>query len=91
MFYVYVLQSLKDGKLYNGYTADLKERLKYHNVGRVSATRHRMPFKLIYYEAYLDQQDATSREKYFKTEWGRKHIKKVLKNYWESRIHSSVG
>ena len=82
MFYVYVLQSLKDRRLYSGYTADLKNRLEYHNTGKVEATKYRKPFKLIYYEAYLHQQDATAREKYFKTEWGRKYIKKVLKNYW---------
>ena len=88
MYYVYVLQSLADGKLYNGYTDDLKRRFEEHNTGKVESTKYRRPFKLIYYEAYVHQQDATSREKYFKTQWGRNYLKKVLKNYW---AHSSVG
>ena len=83
MHIVYVLRSLKDGELYSGYTSDLKSRLKYHNDGKVEATKHRRPFKVIYCEAYLHQQDATTREKFFKTQWGRNYIKRVLKNYWK--------
>ncbi len=82
MYYVYVLQSLVDNRLYNGYSSDLKKRVNDHNTGKISVTRHRRPFKLIYYEAYLHQQDATAREKFFKTQWGRSYLKKVLKNYW---------
>lgn len=79
---------MSDGKLYSGYTADLKKRFSYHNEGKVDSTRNRTPFKLIYYEAYIHQQDATAREKFFKTQWGRNYIKRVLKNYWAA---SSVG
>ena len=81
MYYIYILKSLKDKKLYSGYTADLKARILEHNKGRVESTKHRVPFDLIYYEAYLHQQDATTREKFFKTQWGRNYLKKVLKNY----------
>lgn len=84
MYYVYILESLKDQKLYVGYTNNLKRRFKEHNNGKIAVTRDREPFKLIYYEAYLNQQDATSKEKYLKTGWGRTHLKKVLKNYWKS-------
>ncbi len=83
MYYVYILGSLKDGKLYVGYSNNLKRRFGEHNAGKVRITKHRRPFKLLYYEAYLNQQDATEREKYFKTGWGRTHLKKVLKNYRE--------
>lgn len=91
MFYVYILESLKDRKLYVGYTNNLERRFKEHNSGRITITRHRQPFKLIYYEAYLNQQDATGREKYFKTGWGRTHLKKVLKNYWKIKGHLAQG
>ncbi len=82
MFYVYVLKSIKDGKLYNGYTANLKARLLMHNRKKVASTKNRAPFNLIYYEAFLHQQDATAREKFFKTQWGRNFLQKVLKNYF---------
>ncbi|PIZ47155.1 excinuclease ABC subunit C, partial [Candidatus Woesebacteria bacterium CG_4_10_14_0_2_um_filter_39_14] len=67
MFYVYILESLKDKKLYVGYTNNLRRRFEEHNSGKIDVTKYRRPFKIIYYEAYLNQQDATSREKYFKT------------------------
>ena len=84
MFYIYVLRSDKDKKLYSGYTSDLRSRFSYHNQGKVEVTKHRRPFKLIYYEAYLHQQDATAREKFFKTQWGRNFLKRVLNNYFKT-------
>jgi len=82
MFYVYILESLKDKKLYVGYTNNLRRRFEEHNSGKIDVTKYRRPFKIIYYEAYLNQQDATSREKYFKTGWGRTYLKRILENYW---------
>lgn len=82
MYYIYILQSKKDNNLYVGYTNNVQRRLEEHNQGRVQITKNRRPFGLIYYEAFLNQQDATSREKYYKTGWGRSHLKKVLKNYY---------
>lgn len=81
MFYVYVLQSLKDNQFYVGYTNNLGKRLKDYNQGEVKSTKNRKPFKLVYYEACLNQQDATHREKYLKTSWGKRYIKNRLKNY----------
>lgn len=81
MHYTYVLLSEKDGKLYTGYTKNLKERFKLHESGKVSSTMNRRPLKLIYYEACLDQNDATHREKYLKTYYGKMFIKNRLKSY----------
>ena len=38
-----------------GYTNDLRARLRQHKAGKCCATAHRNPWKLIYYEAYLNQ------------------------------------
>ena len=81
MYYTYILQSNKDKQFYTGYTNDLKERLKLHNDGKVTSTKNRLPVELVYYEACLNQQDATHREKYLKTAWGKRYIKARLKNY----------
>ncbi len=81
MFYVYVLQSKQDNKFYTGYTKNLKLRFDGHNKGRVQSTKNRLPLKLIYYEACLNQQDATHREKYLKTYYGKAFIKKRVKSY----------
>lgn len=82
MYYVYILQSLIDSKLYVGYTADLKNRLKEHNSGECSSTNPRRPFKLIFYEAYLNKEDAQRRERYFKTNKGKTTLKQMLQSYF---------
>ena len=82
MFYVYVLMSLEDKKLYIGCTENLKNRMKAHNSGQVELTRKRLPVELIYYEACLDKKDAFHREKYLKTTYGRRYLRNRLKGYF---------
>ena len=79
--YVYVLRSLKDQMFYVGFTRDIRSRLKAHNKGEVTSTKRRAPFELVYWEGCLSQADATCREKYLKTAWGKRYIKSRLKNY----------
>lgn len=62
MFYVYILKSKKDNNLYTGSTNNLKHRFKEHNLGKVTSTKHRTPFELIYYEAYKSERGARKRE-----------------------------
>lgn len=66
-YYTYVIKSIKDNKLYIGYSKDIIKRVNEHNNGLVESTRQRKPFNLIYYEACLDKDKAIRREKYFKT------------------------
>ena len=80
-YYVYVLKSLKDNNFYTGYTKNLKLRFEQHKKGLVESTKNRRPLKLIYYEACLNPQDATHREKYLKTYHGKMFIKNRLKSY----------
>jgi putative endonuclease len=81
MFYVYVLRSESDLGFYIGYSADLKRRLWAHKRGGAQATSYRGPWKLIYYEAYLEREDALGRERYLKSGSGRKFLKKQLRHY----------
>ena len=80
-YYVYVLRSIKDNKFYTGYTKNLKLRFEHHEKGLVKSTKNRRPLELIYYEACLNQQDATHREKYLKTYHGKMFIRNRLKSY----------
>ena len=59
MYYVYILKdnNNKRNSLYIGYTGNLEERIKQHK----SAKR-----ELIYYEAYLSENDARRRERKLK-------------------------
>jgi putative endonuclease len=74
MFYTYVLLSTKDKKLYIGYSDNLTKRIQLHSLGKVFATKGRLPIKLVYYEACLSREKAIKREKYFKTGFGRKFL-----------------
>jgi putative endonuclease len=77
-YYVYILKSEKDNKLYTGSTAWLEFRVKQHNDGLVKSTRHRRPLKLIYYEAFEGKQLAQKREKFLKSGQGRNFLKAKL-------------
>ena len=81
-YYVYVLISRKDGLLYTGYTANLRNRIVQHNNGQVKSTKNRTPLELIYFEGCIDQQDATRREKYLKSGNGKIYLKSRLRIYW---------
>ncbi len=82
-FYVYILKSRKDNNLYTGYTENLKIRLAQHEKGEVNSTKNRRPLELVYFEGCINQQDATHREKYLKTSWGKRYIKSRLKIFFD--------
>jgi putative endonuclease len=55
--------------------------MKEHQEGKSFATSYRGPWRLIYYEAYLEEQDAIGREKFLKSGGGRRFVKAQLKHY----------
>ena len=65
--YVYILQSLKDGRYYIGETKNVGERLNFHNAGKQRSTRKRIPFRLVLFEEYADRNEAIKREKQLKS------------------------
>ncbi len=83
--YTYVLESLKDHKRYAGYTVNLRKRLREHNQGKSFSTAPRLPFKLIYCEVCLNEEDAKRREHFLKQTKGRRFITKRLKSYYASK------
>lgn len=78
-YYVYLLLSLSDHKFYVGFTTDLKKRMEEHNRGYVTATKHRLPLKLIHYEYFINREDAIARETFLKSGFGREQIREALK------------
>ena len=83
-FYVYILRSRLDKRLYIGFTEDVFKRLQQHNDGNVQSTKPRRPFDLIFFEAYVNKYDALRREKYFKTAKGKTTVRSMLKEYLSS-------
>jgi len=78
---VYLLESTIDKSWYMGYSSNLRKRFASHNAGINKATKSKRPWKLIYYEAYLDRLDAKGRERFLKSGSGRRFIKKQLSKY----------
>ena len=80
-YYTYILQNLKDKKWYTGSTKDLRNRFMEHQKGYVFSTKGRGPFRLIYYEACLNEQDARIREKYLKSGMGKRYLRNRIKRF----------
>jgi len=82
--YVYVLLSEKDREFYIGYSRDLRKRLQEHNAKKVFSTKSKLPLKLIYVEACLNEEDARRREYYLKTTQGRRFLKLRVRKFLKS-------
>lgn len=78
MYYVYILKSLKNGRLYTGSTEDIERRFSEHNNGYSKATKSMRPFELMHQESYDSRSQAFRREMYLKTGKGREELKKIL-------------
>lgn len=78
MYSVYILQSEKNGSYYVGYSHDVFSRLAMHNAGKVSATRYKRPYRIVYTEQYENETDARKREYSIKAKKSRVFIEKLI-------------
>ncbi|NQU99548.1 MAG: GIY-YIG nuclease family protein [Parcubacteria group bacterium] len=89
MYYVYVIQSKIDFSKYIGYTSDLRKRLREHNQGKTKSIKHKIPFVLIYYEAYTSSTAARKREiKLKKNSWEKERLFEKLEDCFMARSSS---
>lgn len=64
--YAYMVRCA-DGSFYCGYTNNLDNRIKTHNLGKgAKYTRSRLPVELVYYEIFDSKEEAMSREWHLK-------------------------
>ncbi len=71
--FVYVLESLRNGKRYVGMTSrNPGLRLREHNNGSNAWTRANRPLKLLFFEEYATRFEAAQRERFLKSGAGRK-------------------
>jgi len=64
--FVYILKSQKDGSYYIGFTADMNQRLAYHNAGKSRYTSRKMPWRIVYTESFESRSEAMKRERFLK-------------------------
>ncbi|MHC4658992.1 MAG: GIY-YIG nuclease family protein [Planctomycetota bacterium] len=80
MYYIYIVQSLKTGKLYIGHTDNLTRRVEEHNTRRGGKyTQQNGPWRLAYSECYPDRRSAMRREMYLKSTRGSLEKKKLAR------------
>ena len=85
-YFVYILLSEKDNKLYVGCTHNFEQRLRDNNSGKVDATKTRRPFIVIHTEEYVDKTEAFNRERYLKSLWSARFKRKILNKYKQNRV-----
>jgi putative endonuclease len=79
LYFVYILQSERDGSYYVGHTADLKRRVQRHNDGRSTYTKAKAPWKLIYQEQFFSRSEASRREREIKGKRNRAYIEQLVR------------
>ena len=77
-YFVYVLKSEIDGRLYKGQTNKIDKRIIEHNSGKTKSTKGFKPWKLVYLESFKTRDEAVIREKFFKTGSGREFLKEKI-------------
>ncbi len=82
MYSIYFAKSLKNGKIYVGFTPKhAEERVIEHNLGSNHWSKANKPLKLIYFETYCCEKDARLREKYFKSGIGKRVKYAIVKEF----------
>jgi putative endonuclease len=67
-YYLYIIKSLKTGKIYKGQTNNIDRRLHEHTLDRYG------PFELLFVQICASRSESMSLEKFFKTGQGREII-----------------
>ena len=79
MYIIYAIMSLKDRRVYIGYTEDVDRRVKEHNAGYTRSTKGYGPWVLVYTERVESLKEALRLEKYYKSGSGKEKLKKKIK------------
>ena len=80
-YFLYILESEKNGSYYVGTTNNLEDRINRHNEGRVKYTQPKRPWKLIYSEAHPDRSNAMKREYEIKSHKRKGYIENLIKEF----------
>jgi len=78
MAYVYILESIKDGRYYIGSTVDLEKRLKHHIGGFTPSTKRLGETRLVFKQYYSILREARYIEKRLKNLKRKDYIRKII-------------
>lgn len=85
--FVYLLRC-NDNTLYCGYTIDLKRRLHEHNHTNKGAkyVKKKLPVKIVYFEKYLNKNEALKRENAIK-KFSKAKKEELVSSFYLDTIH----
>ncbi|MCG9973169.1 GIY-YIG nuclease family protein [Christiangramia crocea] len=72
--FVYILFSEKSSRYYVGQTADIEDRLKRHNSGRVYSTKYGIPWKIVLRKEVSNRSEAMALENKIKKRGAKRFI-----------------
>jgi len=87
-FVVYILHSQKSSRNYTGYTTNLIERFRSHNIYGKDSTAMYRPWIVVNVEFFKTKELAFKREKYFKSGRGSVLKNKIIHDYLLSWAHT---
>ena len=80
MWRVYIIKSKDHDWYYMGMSQNPFDRLKSHNSGKVRSTKYKKPYEILLIEEFDSLKKARTREKYYKTGFGKKVWMKKIKD-----------
>jgi len=82
MYYVYIIQSLKDDSWYYGYSENPELRLKFHNNGKSKYTKTKLPWRMVFTRGFEVKKEALQFERYLKKLRNKKYISTTYAEYF---------
>jgi len=80
-YFAYIIRSKKDAKNYIGFTSNLQKRLLWHNLGRNTSTKSRVPFEYVFCKDFESKKEALQYEHWLKTQKGGLKVKELIKDF----------
>lgn len=80
-YVVYILYSDKTGKSYVGFSNNLIYRIQSHNIFGKGYTAKFRPWIVVHVEFYSTKEEATVREKHFKSGRGHYHKEEIIQTF----------
>jgi len=80
-FFLYILESQRDGSFYVGTTNNLEDRIRRHNEGRVKYTKAKGPWRLVYSEDHSNRSSAMKREYAIKRQKRKSYIMDLVRSF----------
>ncbi len=82
MYFVYIIQSIKDNSWYYGFSENPEVRLVFHNAGQSTFTKRKIPWELIFKRSFDSKSDALKFERYLKKTRNKTFILKEYSRFF---------